>query len=166
MLERIDTPSYGYQLAQGATALTEAWDANPSSSQDHFMLGHAEEWFYRGLGGINVDLSAEEPRQLIFRPQLVGKLTSVQTRYVSALGPVESFWKRGPAQTEYAFTIPANAVATVKLTSSSPEALTIDGTAPDKASGVISARIKSDRIELVLGSGHYHISAPNPKGQR
>ena len=166
MLERTDTPSYGYQLAQGATALTEAWDANPSSSQDHFMLGHAEEWFYRGLGGINVDLSAEEPRQLIFRPQLVGKLTSVQTRYVSALGPVESFWKRGPTQTEYAFTIPANAVATVKLTSSSPEALTIDGTAPDNASGVISARIKSDRIELVLGSGHYHISAPNPKGQR
>ena len=59
MLERTDTPSYGYQLAQGATSLTEAWDANPTSSQDHFMLGHAEEWFYRGLGGIRVDLSAE-----------------------------------------------------------------------------------------------------------
>ncbi len=59
MLERTDTPSYGYQLAKGATALTEAWDADPNSSQDHFMLGHAEEWFYRGLGGINVDLSAE-----------------------------------------------------------------------------------------------------------
>jgi alpha-L-rhamnosidase len=166
MLERTDTPSYGYQLAQGATALTEAWDANSNSSQDHFMLGHAEEWFYRGLGGINVDLSAEEPRQLVLRPERVGKLTSVQIRYVSALGPVESLWKRGPAQTEYAFTIPANAVATVQLTSSSPEALTIDGTAPDKAPGVISTRIKSDRIELVLGSGHYHISSPNPKGQR
>ncbi len=166
MLERTDTPSYGYQLAQGATALTEAWDANPTSSQDHFMLGHAEEWFYRGLGGINVDLSLKAPRQLVLRPQLVGKLTSVQTRYASALGPVESNWKRGPAQTEYAFTIPVNAVATVELTSSSPEALKIDGTAPDKAAGVISARIKSDRIELVLGSGHYHISAPNPKGQR
>ena len=130
------------------------------------MLGHAEEWFYRGLGGINVDLSAKEARQLILRPQLVGKLTSVQTRYVSALGPVESFWKRGPAQTEYALTIPANAVATVQLTSSTPESLTIDGTVPDKASGVISARIESDRIELVLGSGHYHISAPNPTGKR
>jgi hypothetical protein len=166
MLERTDTPSYGYQLAQGATALTEAWDANPSSSQDHFMLGHAEEWFYRGLGGINVDLSAKEPEKLILRPQLVGKLTSVQTRYVSAFGLVESNWKRGPAQTEYTFTIPANTAATVQVTSSSPEMLRIDGTAPDKAAGVISARIKSDRIELVLGSGHYHISAPNPEGRR
>ena len=54
------------------------------------MLGHAEEWFFRGLGGINVDLSAKEPRQLVLRPQPVGKLTSVQTRYESALGPVES----------------------------------------------------------------------------
>ena len=166
MLERTDTPSYGYQLAQGATALTEAWDANPNSSQDHFMLGHAEEWFYRGLGGINVDLSGKEPLQLILRPQLVGKLTSVQTRYVSALGPVESNWKRGPAQTEYTFTIPGKAAATVQLRSSSPEALRIDGRAPDKAAGVVSARSKSDRIELVLRSGQYHISAPNPKGPR
>ena len=39
MLSRTDAPSYGAQLAHGATTLTEAWDANPNSSQDHFMLG-------------------------------------------------------------------------------------------------------------------------------
>src|ERR1019366_6416867 len=39
-----NTAGYGYILNQGATALTEAWDANPSSSQDHFMLGHITEW--------------------------------------------------------------------------------------------------------------------------
>lgn len=33
-------PGYAYQLSQGATALTEAWDANRNSSQNHFMLGH------------------------------------------------------------------------------------------------------------------------------
>ena len=130
------------------------------------MLGHAEEWFFRGLGGINVDLSAKGPRQLVLRPQLVGKLTSVQTRYESALGPVESNWKRGPTKTEYAFTIPANAVATVQLASSSPEALKINGAAPDKAAGVINSTVKSDRIELVLSSGHYNLSAPQSKGQR
>ena len=54
MLARNDSPSYGYQLQRGATTLTEAWDTNPRSSQNHFMLGHAEEWFYRGLAGINV----------------------------------------------------------------------------------------------------------------
>src|ERR1017187_7115749 len=45
-------PSYAGQIARGATALTEAWDANPNSSQNHLMLGHIEEWFYAGLAGI------------------------------------------------------------------------------------------------------------------
>jgi hypothetical protein len=165
MLERTDTPSYGYQLAQGATALTEAWDANPNSSQDHFMLGHAEEWFYRGLGGINVDFSAQAPRQLVLRPQVVGKLTEVQTRYVSAWGPVESNWKRGPAQTEYEIAIPASATATLELSTSSPQALRIDGREADTAPGVISMKSKEHEIELVLGSGHYRVTAPNPEGQ-
>jgi alpha-L-rhamnosidase len=165
MLERTDSPSYGYQLAKGATALTEAWDANPNSSQDHFMLGHAEEWFYRGLGGINVDFSASAPRQLVLRPELVGKLTEVRTRYASAWGPVESNWKRGAKQTEYEFTIPANAQATVELRTVSPDALTIDAAVAGKAPGVISSKMKPGKAELVLGSGQYHISAPNPDGQ-
>jgi hypothetical protein len=129
------------------------------------MLGHAEEWFYRGLGGINVDFSAQAPRQLVLRPQVVGKLTEVQTRYVSAWGPVESNWKRGPAQTEYEITIPANATATVELSTSSPQALRIDGREADTAPGVISMKSKEHEIELVLGSGHYRVTAPNPEGQ-
>jgi hypothetical protein len=68
MLSRTDSPSYGYQLAQGATTLTEAWDANPRHSQNHFMLGHAEEWFYRGLAGIDFDLSRPEEQWLRIRP--------------------------------------------------------------------------------------------------
>jgi len=48
-----NNPGYGYILNQGATALTEAWDANPSDSQDHFMLGHITEWFYHDLAASN-----------------------------------------------------------------------------------------------------------------
>ena len=165
MLERTDAPSYGYQLAQGATALTEAWDANPDSSQDHFMLGHAEEWFYRGLGGITVDFSAPSPRQLVLRPQVVGKLTEVRTRYVSAWGPIESNWRRGPTQTEYEFIIPAGTTATVELGTASPQDLRIDRREAGKAPGMISCKTTPDEVELVLSSGHYRITAPNPKGQ-
>src|SRR3954465_13125090 len=127
MLERTDAPSYGYQLDKRLTALTEAWDANPNSSQDHFMGGRAEEWFYRGLGGINVDFSAQAPRQLVLRPQIVGKLTEVRTSYASAWGPIQSNWRRGASQTDYDFAIPANAQATVELLTASTDALRIDG---------------------------------------
>ena len=55
LLMQNDPPSYGSQLAHGATALTEAWDANPKNSQNHLMLGHAEQWFHEKLGGITID---------------------------------------------------------------------------------------------------------------
>jgi alpha-L-rhamnosidase len=47
-----DKPGYGYQLKKGATSLTEAWDAGRGSSQNHFMLGQIQEWFYHDLAGI------------------------------------------------------------------------------------------------------------------
>jgi len=164
MLERTDSPSYGYQLSQGATALTEAWDANPKSSQDHFMLGDAEEFLYRGLAGIGVDFAAQAPRQLLLKPQVVGNLQWVRGRYVSAWGPVESNWHRGTSSTDYDFVIPANATATIQLKSVSVDQLNVNGMPANKAPGVMSSKAFGDTIELVVGSGHFHISSPNAKG--
>jgi len=162
MLERTDSPSYGFQLAQGATALTEAWDANPRSSQDHFMLGHAEEWFYRGLGGIGVDFSAEAPKQLTITPEVVGNIAWVRTSYNSVWGLIESSFKRGPVDTEYEITIPANATATVTVKTSRPDAVEINGQRPADAAGVERTTGGNDRIDFVASSGRYRIVAQNP----
>jgi alpha-L-rhamnosidase len=45
-------PATDTNFARGATALTEAWDANPGNSQNHFMLGHAETGLFGGLACI------------------------------------------------------------------------------------------------------------------
>jgi alpha-L-rhamnosidase len=166
MLERTDAPSYGFQLAQGATALTEAWDANPTSSQDHFMLGHAEEWFYRGLGGINIDLSRDGAERLVLRPAIPGKIEWVRTHYRSALGYVESNWQREANETTYTFVIPANATATIELTTSSPETVTVNGAQPSKAPGAISAHVEGNQVKIVVGSGRYEVRAANPAQHR
>ena len=47
MNSRTDAPGYGYQLAKGATALTESWQALENVSNNHLMLGHLMEWFYQ-----------------------------------------------------------------------------------------------------------------------
>ncbi|HZQ45150.1 MAG TPA: alpha-L-rhamnosidase C-terminal domain-containing protein, partial [Acidobacteriaceae bacterium] len=110
MMLRKDPPSYGSQLAAGATALTEAWDANPHSSQDHFMLGSAEEWFYRRLGGMDIDLSREnEDERLTVRPIAVKGVHWVRCGYDSALGKVESDWKRANGNVLYTVTVPKEA---------------------------------------------------------
>ena len=113
MMMRKDPPSYGSQLAAGATSLTESWDANPHSSQDHFMLGGAEEWFYRGLGGIDFDLSRAEP--IIIRPAIVDGVDWVRCGYISKLGKIESDWKRDKDGILVEVTVPRGAKASVVL---------------------------------------------------
>jgi len=115
MMLRKDPPSYGSQLAAGATSLTEAWDANPHNSQDHFMLGGAEEWFYRGLGGIDFDMSRDKDERITIRPRMVGGLSRVKSSYDSVLGRITSNWSQEDGATSLDIGIPAGAAATLIL---------------------------------------------------
>ena len=116
VLLRKDPPSYASQLAAGATALTEAWDANPRSSQDHFMLGGAEEWFYRGLGGIDFDQSRGDPAtRITIHPQMVAGIDWVRCGYDSVLGHIQSDWRKSATGGALDITIPPNSQATVIL---------------------------------------------------
>ncbi len=125
MLLRKDPPSYGSQLAAGATALTEAWDANPRASQDHFMLGGAEEWFYRGLGGIDFDMTRVKDERITIRPAMPAGMSWVKASYDSVLGKIRSEWSQADGVTSIDIAIPAGATATlmlpVKMVPSSPE---------------------------------------------
>jgi alpha-L-rhamnosidase len=153
MLERTDAPSYGYILAQGATSLTESWYA--THSQDHFMLGSAEEWFYRGLGGINVDLSREGADRLVLHPAVVGKLEWVRTRYDSSLGLIESGWRRGRAETDFDFTVPVK--ATIAIENANSNSVTVNGAPVSKAKGVVSAWERNNQVVLTVQAGRYRI---------
>ena len=123
LLSRTDAPSYGFQLTQGATTLTEAWDANRKVSQNHFMLGHAEAWFYESLAGIQVDLSQPPPRQLQIRPALVGDIGWAQASYRSPLGPISVRWDRAGAAFTLKVEIPTGAAALVGLPGERAEAM-------------------------------------------
>ena len=160
MLERTDAPSYGYILSQGATALTEAWDGG--HSQDHFMLGSAEEWFYRGLGGINVDLSREGAQRLVLHPVLAGNIQWTRAHYRSSLGEIDSEWHRGAAETVYKFTVPANATAEIEIDTSAAGTMTVNGVPPAQASGVRLPLIEDPRLLMTVGSGKYEVRAANP----
>ncbi|MCX6625635.1 MAG: alpha-L-rhamnosidase, partial [Acidobacteria bacterium] len=117
MLSTTEAPSYGAQLKQGATSLTEAWDADPRSSQNHFMLGHVEEWFYRYLAGIDFDLSRAKEERIVLRPTPVGDVTSAQAVYRSALGTIRGSWKKADGVFTYEVEVPPNSMATVILPS-------------------------------------------------
>lgn len=113
VLSRTDPPSYGSQLARGATTLTEAWDANPKNSQNHLMLGHADLWFYESLAGIHIDLSRASGEQIVIRPAPVGDVVWAEAKQETILGTVMSRWERKGDGFELDVTIPPNCEANV-----------------------------------------------------
>jgi alpha-L-rhamnosidase len=115
MLTQTDSPSYGYQLSRGATTLTEAWDTNPGSSQNHFMLGHGEEWFYRGLAGIDFDLSRRNADRIRLRPALESGASDASATVNTVLGQISSSWHRNGKDWSAKFVIPAGCQATLIL---------------------------------------------------
>jgi hypothetical protein len=160
MLKQSAGPGYLYQINHGATSLTEAWDANPSDSQNHAMLGHAEEWLYDGLGGINPDASGPGFKKFFVRPQPQTGLSSVTVQYHSIRGPIASSWQQGASGLTLAVTVPVNTTATVTIPASTPSAVTESGMAATTAPGVISSSSAAGALVLVVGSGQYHFTAP------
>jgi hypothetical protein len=150
MTNRSDPPSYGAQLERGATSLTEAWDADPNSSQNHCMLGHIEEWFYAGLAGIEADFD-----HISIKPQPVGDLTWVKTWHDTVRGRVESSWKKDSASFELTVRIPANATATVFLPARSREQVTESGRPVSEVQGVRYLRQEGAALVLEIASGQY-----------
>jgi alpha-L-rhamnosidase len=156
MLSLTTSPSYGYQLAKGATTLTEAWDTNPDSSQNHFMLGHGEEWFYRGLAGIDVDLSRPAGNEIRIQPYVPvehSDTTQASARMDTPLGTIRSAWsKTTDASVTIEVTVPPNSTATLRL----PPAYRSwkeSGAALEQAVGVGN----SDGKTVVLQSGTYRL---------
>jgi hypothetical protein len=134
MATATSAPSYASQLARGATSLTEAWDGNPGASQNHFMLGHIEDWLYQGLAGITPDPGALAWRRVILQPHPVGDLQSAGATYDSPRGRIACHWKRTATGVE------------------------IDVTLPPGVTGVLRQPDGKTRAELVSGTEHYTFS--------
>ncbi len=110
-----DLPGYGFQLKNGATALTESWQAYPDVSNNHFMLGHLMEWFYAGLAGIKQTKSSVAFKNIEIRPQPVGDVTHAKASYHSVYGEIVSEWKIANNTLILDVTIPPNTTADVYL---------------------------------------------------
>lgn len=166
LLTQTDAPSYGYQLAQGATALTESWDANPSKSQNHFMLGHAETWLYRGLAGISIDFDRPAASRIRIAPQMVQGVEWASARHRCVLGEIASSWRRAGGRMHLDVVIPAGAMAQIEIPDARADQVTESGTPLRQARGVLQAREprqqELQRVVLTVGSGSYRFESPSP----
>jgi alpha-L-rhamnosidase len=147
-------PGYGYQLARGATTLTEAWDASPIS-QNHFMLGHVLEWFYGGLAGIQPDPAGVAFGRILIRPEPVAGVTAARATYRSVRGLIGSDWRQDEGRFTLQVTIPPNCTATVAVPGTRLEDVQEGGRAAEGAAGVQFLRCEAGRVLFRVDSGRY-----------
>lgn len=158
MLRVRDRPSYAYQIAQGATALTEAWDANPTKSLNHFMLGHAEGWLYGRLAGLRIDHAQPEPRALTVAPVVLPTVDGASASHETMSGRFASQWRLEGRRLTVAVEIPAGRWATLLLADVSPTSLREGG---NPLSRLAKIRIAQDHraVRVEIGSGRYVFTA-------
>ncbi|MCC6697652.1 MAG: family 78 glycoside hydrolase catalytic domain [Candidatus Hydrogenedentes bacterium] len=157
-------PGYVYQLAQGATSLTEAWDASPASSNNHCMLGHAEEWFYRGLAGIRHDVDAPGFSRFILRPDAPEGLEWVKAHYDSIRGRISSEWHVDGSRFVWDMQIPPNTCASVYVPAKEQASVTEGGKAASDSEGVKFLRMEGDRAVFEVQSGTYQFVSERGDG--
>jgi hypothetical protein len=147
-------PGYAYELKRGATSLTENWDANPGSSQNHLMFGQVVEWLYRDLAGIDLDPDAPGFRRVVFRPQPVGDLRWVEASYESIRGPISARWKHEAGRLTLKVEVPANSTGVVYMPANE-DAVTEGGAPANGRPGVTFLRREGDRSVYAIESGSY-----------
>ena len=140
-------PGYGYQIRQGATALTESWAALPTVSNNHFMLGHLMEWFHTRLGGLGQQEGSIAYKHVRIAPKLLDVVQQRSVAYESPYGPVK-FEQNGDV---FQVEIPANSKATVVLPESGQ--YRVNG----EPFEVYEHALTADGVEIELGSGVYEI---------
>lgn len=115
MNSKYDVPGYGWQLAHGATALTESWQAYENVSNNHLMLGHLMEWLFGGLGGIRQDENSIAYKTVLIDPQIVGDVKEAKTSYESPYGRIDCEWKKSDRIYTLQVNIPVNSKAVIYL---------------------------------------------------
>lgn len=160
MLDQTESPSYGYQVMHGATALTEFWNGpTEGASQNHFMLGHIEEWFYRHLAGIKreYDGRGRSEGELTVAPYLAEGIQWVNASHVLPQGTLNVAWMLEEGnRLSLKLEIPPNAVACVHLPTNHAVEATEGGLTVSQAEGVTVVEKRERHLVMRVKSGRYH----------
>ncbi|MDR3260200.1 MAG: glycoside hydrolase family 78 protein [Tannerella sp.] len=163
MNSKYDVPGYGWQLAHGATALTESWQAYGFVSNNHFMLGHLMEWLYSGLGGIRQQENSVAFREALIDPQIVGDVRSAQTRYESSYGTIRCEWEKTDDSYRISVSIPANSTAKIALPATDTRQVTTYGLPLSASDDIKPAGTENGKLWVTVGSGTYQFEVESKK---
>lgn len=160
MNNRDDVPGYGYQIRNGATALTESWAALKYVSNNHMMLGHLMEWFYSGLLGIRSATGSIAFKSITIKPAIIAGMESASGNYQSPYGPIGVAWEKAENVLGVRVEIPPNTTAVVYLPRYENGQIRESGVDVKQHQDVEVVGQDSGYTMLKVGSGAYTFNVP------
>ncbi|HOQ04421.1 MAG TPA: family 78 glycoside hydrolase catalytic domain, partial [Anaerohalosphaeraceae bacterium] len=159
---RTDRGSYGWILQQGWTSLPEAWDATTTSSMNHLMLGHIQQWFGQGLVGIRPHPEETGFRKFLVWPEPVEDLRWCKGTYRSLYGPIEVSWSCKEKEFVLTLTVPCNTTAEAALPADSPRHVRVNGKPLGAFREAVFLRMQDGRAVILVPSGRYQFQSKLP----
>ena len=160
IVNQTDFPSWKTLIHDGV--LFEDWHGG--SAQMPSCGGAVGRWLYEAVLGIRPDPAGPGFKRFILAPQPdpATGLTEAEGWYDSLYGRIVSKWKIADDRFDLEMTVPANTMATVRIPTSKPEAVTEGGRPVEKSTGVKVLRREPQALFLEVGSGRYRFNAPAP----
>jgi len=141
-------PSWGYQIANGATTTWERWNGNQMqddpqmNSYNHYAYGAVADWIYRYAAGVDATPLDAGFHTVVLHPVFDARISPLEFSYESSYGEIKSSWTVKGSAAEWDVTLPANTTGRLEvkaedaaqyklegvLMSESPLAKKVDGT--------------------------------------
>ncbi|MFC8084226.1 alpha-L-rhamnosidase [Streptomyces sp. NPDC057340] len=134
LLHRTTFPSWGYQIARGATTMWERWDSVRAdggfqdagmNSFNHYAYGSVGQWMYTHVAGIAP--AAPGYKHITVRPRPGGEVREAKARFDTPYGPVTTHWSTRSGGFRLTVTLPVNTTAEIWVPTRSTREVTHDG---------------------------------------
>ncbi|MGC8625696.1 MAG: family 78 glycoside hydrolase catalytic domain, partial [Phycisphaerae bacterium] len=159
LMSQTTYPSYGWQIALGATTLWEQW--NGMGSHMHPMFGSVCAWLFRDLAGLKPVAHDPGFHTILIDPHPVRSLDWVQAEHDSPFGVIKSAWHWHGKQLTLNVTIPPASAAFITLTGAGKEIVQCNGKPlASGADGVLGIKREVATIGapvVHVGPGHYQL---------
>ena len=155
-------PSWGYEVAMGATTMWEKWDSLGADGQptdlamnsfNHYAFGAVGDWMYQNIGGITA--STPGFKHSVIAPKPGGGLTHAAISHDSVYGTVASDWTIAGGTLSLTVDVPANTTSTVRIPVANLHELREGSVAAADAAGVSGVTLEGPDAVVEVGSGHY-----------
>ncbi len=156
LLHNTTFPSWGFEIANGATTVWERWDGwtpekgfqDPGmNSFAHYAYGAVMGWVFARIGGIE-NVSPGFGR-LRVAPAIDPRLTWAKTGYDSVRGPVRTEWRVEGGKLALSVEVPPNATAEIRMPTRGGAVKTDAGAAVRTEPGASVYAVGSGRYRFV-----------------